>query len=54
MDLESPPITPAGGTIDWTTSVATPKDVQGFYILLSYESGKQRQYANQVIDITGK
>jgi hypothetical protein len=54
MDLESPPITPAGGTIDWTTSVVTPKDVQGFYILLSYESGKQRQYANQVIDITGK
>jgi len=54
MDLESPPITPAGGTIDWTTAVVTPKDVNGFYILLSYESGKQRQYANRAIDITGK
>jgi hypothetical protein len=54
MDLESPPITPAGGVIDWTTAVLTPKDVKGFYILLSYESGKQRQYANQAIDITDK
>jgi hypothetical protein len=54
MDLESPPITPAGGTIDWTTAVVTPKDVKGFYILLSYESGKQRQYANRAIDITDK
>jgi hypothetical protein len=54
MDLESPPITPAGGTIDWTTAVLTPKDVKGFYILLSFESGKQRQYANRAIDITDK
>jgi hypothetical protein len=54
MDLESPPITPAGGTTDWTTEVTVPKDVKGFYILLSYESGKQRLYANQAIDITEK
>jgi hypothetical protein len=54
MDLESPPITPAGGAIDWTTEVVTPKDVKGFYILLSFESGKQRQYANRAIDITDK
>jgi hypothetical protein len=54
MDLESPPITPAGGVIDWTTAIAAPKDVNGFYILLSYESGKQQQYANQAIDITDK
>ena len=54
MDLESPPITPAGGAIDWTTAVVTPEDVKGFYILLSFEYGKQRQYANRAIDITGK
>jgi hypothetical protein len=54
MDLESPPITPAGGTIDWTTAVVAPKDVKGFYILLSFESGKQRQYANSAIDISDK
>ncbi len=54
MDLESPPMTPAGGTVDWTTTVLTPKDVNGFYILLSFESGKQRLYANRAIDITGK
>lgn len=52
MDLESPPITPAGGTVDWTTAVVTPKDTTGFYILLSFESGKQRLYANRAIDIT--
>jgi len=54
MDLESPPITPAGGTVDWTTQVAVPKEVKGFYILLSVESGKQRLYANRAIDITNK
>ena len=54
MDLESPPITPAKGTAEWTTKVAVPKDVKGFYILLSAESGKQRLYANFAIDITDK
>ncbi len=54
MDLETPPTTPAGGSVDWATAVQTPKDAQGFYILLSFESGKQRLYANRAIDITGK
>lgn len=54
MDLETPPTTPAGGNVDWTTAVQTPKDGSGFYILLSFESGKQRLYANRAIDITGK
>lgn len=53
-DLESVPITPAGGTAEWTTKVAVPKDVKGLYILLSVESGKQRLYANYAIDVTDK
>jgi hypothetical protein len=53
-DLESVPITPAGGTAEWTTKVAVPKDVKGLYILLSVESGKQRLYANYTIDVTDK
>jgi hypothetical protein len=47
-------MTPAGGTVDWTTAIVTPKDAKGFYILLSFEYGKQRQYANRTIDITDK
>ncbi|MGA9349347.1 MAG: hypothetical protein WBW48_11170 [Anaerolineae bacterium] len=53
-DLASVPITPAGGTAEWTTEVAVPKDVKGLYILLSVESGKQRLYANYAVDVTDK
>jgi len=48
------PITPAGDVAEWSTEVAVPQDVAGLYILLSVESGKQRLYANYVIDITDK
>jgi len=51
-DIISAPITPAGGTADWMTDVAVPKNVKGFYILLSVETGKARLFANYVIDIT--
>lgn len=54
MDLESPPITPSGESVSWTTAVAVPQDVKGFYILLSVESKKQRLYVNYAIDITDK
>ncbi|MCJ7727186.1 MAG: hypothetical protein MUO96_00865, partial [Actinobacteria bacterium] len=54
MDLESPPVTPAGGEVEWTTDVAVPQDVKGFYILLSVESKKQRLYVNYALDITDK
>ena len=54
MDLESPPMTPAKGTAEWTTDVACPKDVKGYYILLSVESKKQRLYVNYAIDVTDK
>jgi hypothetical protein len=53
-DLASVPITPAGSQARWTTAVAVPQDVQGLYILLSVESGKQRLYANYAIDISGE
>lgn len=54
MDLESPPVTPAGGNVDWTTDIAVPQDVKGFYILLSVESKKQRLYVSYALDITDK
>ncbi len=54
MDLVSPPITPAGESMDWTTAVAVPQDVTGFYILLSVESRQQRLYVNYAIDISDK
>jgi hypothetical protein len=53
-DIVSVPVTPAGGTAEWTTEVAVPNDVKGFYIMLSVESGKQRLFANYAIDITGE
>lgn len=53
-DIASVPITPPGGTAEWTTEVAVPNDVTGLYILLSVETGKQRLFANYVIDITNR
>ncbi len=51
-DIVSVPITPAGGTAEWTTDVAVPEDVKGFYIPLSVETGKARLFANYAIDIS--
>ncbi len=51
-DIVSVPITPAGGKAEWTTEVAVPQDVKGFYILLSVETGKARLFANYAIDIS--
>jgi hypothetical protein len=51
-DLESVPVTPPGETSSWTTSVAVPPDVGGLYLLLSVESGKQRRFANYLLDLT--
>ncbi len=53
-DIVSVPVTGAGKTAEWTTEVAVPKEVKGFYILLSVESGKQRLYANYAVDVTDK
>jgi hypothetical protein len=53
-DIITVPITPAGGTAEWTTDVSVPPEVKGFYILLSVETGKARLFANYAIDITGE
>jgi hypothetical protein len=52
-DLASVPITGAGSTAEWTTEVAVPSDVQGLYMLLSVETGKQRYFVHQALDMTG-
>jgi hypothetical protein len=51
-DIASVPQTPAGKTAEWTTEVAVPKDVKGYYIMLSVEAGKQRLFKNYAIDIS--
>lgn len=53
-DLVSVPISPAGEKAEWATEVEVPQEITGLYILLSVESGKQRLYANYVVDITNK
>jgi hypothetical protein len=53
LDLAPVPITPAKGSMEWTTEVQVPADgTQGFFILLSVESKKPRTYLNYVLDIT--
>lgn len=54
IDLSPIPITPPKANIEWTTEVAVPNDVKGFYILLSLESKKPRTYINYVLDIHEK
>lgn len=54
MDLASVPLTPAGGKVNWTTEVAVPPEVKGFYILLSVESKQMRLYVNYALDITSQ
>ena len=39
-DIVSVPITAAGETAEWKTTVAVPPEVHGLYILLSVETGK--------------
>ncbi len=51
-DIVSVPITGAGETAEWTTTVAVPPEVHGLYILLSVETGKARLFANYAMDVT--
>jgi hypothetical protein len=46
------PLTPAGGTAEWTTTVAVPGEVSGLYLPLSVESKKQRYFVNYLLDLT--
>lgn len=52
-DLASVPLTPAGGTAEWATTVAVPESVSGLHLLLSVESKKQRLFTNYLLDLTG-
>ncbi len=54
LDIPPVPTTPANENAQWTTAVAVPEDVAGFYILLSVESRKPRTYINYVLDIHEK
>lgn len=51
IDLADVPLTPPNSNVEWTTEVAVPQDVDGFYILLSVESKKPRTYLNYALEI---
>jgi len=54
LDIVEIPLTPSNESAEWTTEVAVPQDVKGFYILLSVESNKPRTYVSYVLDISDK
>ncbi len=54
LDIVPIPITPPNEKVEWTTEVAIPEDIKGFYILLSVETNKPRTYVNYLIDISDK
>jgi hypothetical protein len=54
LDIVPIPITPANENMQWSTEVAVPGDVTGFYILLGVESKKPRTYVFYVVDISDK
>jgi hypothetical protein len=53
-DIVSVPITPAGDKAEWTTEVAVPQDVKGFYIMLAVETGKARLFSYYAVDVADK
>ena len=54
LDIVPIPITPPNEKVEWTTDVAVPEEVKGFYILLSVETNKPRTYVNYLVDISDK
>jgi hypothetical protein len=54
LDFAPVDITPSNANMEWTTDVAVPADVKGFYILLSVESNKPRTYKNYAVNISDK
>jgi hypothetical protein len=52
--LADAPITLPGQHADWTTEVNVPKDITGFYILVSVETKQQKNFVSHAIDISGK
>jgi hypothetical protein len=53
-NLADAPITLPGKTAAWTTTVAVPKNITGFYILLSVESKQQKLFVSHAVDISDK
>jgi hypothetical protein len=49
----SAPLTSPGKTTEWMTTVNAPKDVKGFYIMVSVETGT-RLFTSYAIDISDK
>ena len=41
-------------TAEWTTTVAVPKNVTGFYVLVSVETRQSKYFVSHVFDITDK
>jgi len=54
IDMAPIDITPPNANMEWTTQVAAPADIQGFYVLLSVESKKPRTYVNYLLDISDR
>ena len=54
LDIVPIPITPSKENMEWSTEVAVPQDVKGFYILLAVESKGPRKYVFYVLDISDK
>ena len=52
--LADTPISPAGGSATWTTTVAVPKEDTGLYVLVMVESEQQKNFISHAIDITDK
>lgn len=52
-DIVSAPITPAGGSVEWTTEAGVPEDVTRLIVLPSVESKQQRLFVNYALDVSG-
>jgi hypothetical protein len=52
LDIVPIPLTLANETMEWSTEVTVPDDVEGFYILLGVESKGPRKYIFYVLDIS--
>ena len=53
-DIATVPVTPANGSVEWTTEVDVPAEVSGLIMLLSVESKKVRYFVNYAIDLSAK
>jgi len=52
-DIASAPITPAGGSVEWTTRGWGPRGRDRLIVLPSVESKQQRLLVNYALDVSG-